>query len=98
MISQCRACVIESGRLKAPFCPKHTCGKSTKSRYAKKYRAGMITCKCPKCNANIVENDGDHICENKECRYCIEPPPSIPVELYDVLKDINSNADILPFP
>lgn len=32
MISECRACFIEHGRLKAPFCPPHTCGKSVGSK------------------------------------------------------------------
>lgn len=97
MISKCRACAIESGRLKAPFCPPHTCGKSIKSSYASRFRAGMFISKCPKCNGNIVENDGDHLCENKQCRYCIEPHP-LPVELCDMLKDANNKADWLPFP
>lgn len=86
----CHACRIESGRLKAPFLPKHTCSKRNK------YHSGMFISKCPKCNGNIVENDGDHICENKDCRYCIEPPP-IHAELYDVMKDIEKNFDVLPF-
>lgn len=96
MIAECKACIIESGKLKAPFYPPHTCGKSIKSKYASRYRAGVFISKCPKCNSNIVENDGDHICENKDCRYCIEPT-SISVELYDVIKDINNKADYYPF-
>ena len=81
----CHACRVESGRLKAPFLPKHTCLKGNK----------QFVSKCPKCNGNIIENDGDLICE--KCKYCIEPSP-ISAELYDIFKDINSNADLLPFP